>query len=70
MEKRPNHRPRKVLITDKPLKADFYTIDEVADIFKVHASTIRRAIKDSRLKAVKIGRKWLLRKDDITNYGK
>lgn len=66
-EKRPNHRPNKILTTDKKLKDQYYTIYEVADILKVHHNTIRRAIKDNRLKATKIGTKWLIKKEDISN---
>lgn len=69
MEKRPNHRPQKDLTTDVKLKDQYYTIYEVADILKVHHQTIRRAIKDKRLNACKIGTKWLIKKEDITNYG-
>lgn len=63
--KRPNHRPNKELTTDTKLKDQFYTIYELADILKVHHHTIRRAIKNSRLKAFKIGSKWLIKKEDI-----
>lgn len=69
MEKRPNHRPNKPLKTNEPLLDQFYTIKEVAKILKVHDTTIRRAIKQGRLKAFKIGTKWLIKKDDISNMG-
>lgn len=68
-KKRPNHRPNKSLTTNKKLEDDFYTIEEVAKILKVHHTTIRRAIKDKRLNAFKIGVKWLIRKEDISNLG-
>lgn len=45
MKKRPNHRPNKDLTTADILDDKFYTIYEVADILKVHHTTIRRAIK-------------------------
>lgn len=66
-EKRPNHRPNKPLTTNVKLKDQFYTIYEVADILKVHHTTIRRAIKDNRLKAIKIGTEWRIKKEDISN---
>jgi excisionase family DNA binding protein len=69
MEKRPNHRPNKPLTTSEPLLDQFYTIKEVAKILKVHDTTIRRAIKQNRLKAFKIGTKWLIKKDDISKMG-
>lgn len=65
MDKKPNHRPLKDLHTEKILNDDYYTIYEVADLLKVHHTTIRRAIKEKRLKASKIGTKWLIKADDI-----
>lgn len=64
-----NKRPNKPLKTSDKLEDKFYTIDEVASILKVHHSTIRRAIKDNRLKAFKIGTKWLIKKEDIESLG-
>lgn len=69
MDKRPNHRPNKDLKTSKILDDEYYTIYEVADILKVHHTTIRRAIKDNRLKAFKVGTKWLIKKEDIERLG-
>lgn len=66
--KRPNHRPNKPLKTKEKLQDQFYTIYETADILKVHHTTIRRAIREHRLNAVKIGTKWLIRKQDIQDY--
>lgn len=68
-KKRPNHRPNKPLTTTKILNDEYYTIYEVADILKVHHTTIRRAIKDDRLKAFKIGTKWLIKAKDIERLG-
>ena len=65
--KKTNHRPNKPLKTNIKLKDQYYTIYEVADISKVHHNTIRRAINDNRLKATKIGTKWLIKKEDISN---
>ena len=67
MEKKPNHRPNKPLTTDKKLKDQYYTIYEVAEILKVHHTTIRRAIRENRLPAIKIGTEWRIKKEDITN---
>jgi len=64
-EKRPNHRPNKPLTTTKILNDEYYTIYEVADILKLHHTTIRRAIKSKRLKAYRIGAKWLIKREDI-----
>lgn len=67
MDKRPNHRPNKPLTTDVKLTDQYYTIYEVAKILKVHHTTIRRAIREDRLPATKIGTKWLIKKEDISN---
>lgn len=67
--KRPNHRPNKELKTIKILDDDFYTIEQTANILKVHHTTIRRAIKDNRLKAFKFGKKWLIKREDIQKIG-
>lgn len=64
-EKRPNHRPPKEMKTTINLDEQFYTIDEVAKILKVHPNSIRNAIKDGRLKAEKFGKVWRIRKKEI-----
>lgn len=69
MDKKPNHRPLKDLKTSKILDDEYYTIYQVADLLKVHHTTIRRAIKEKRLKAFKIGTKWLIKADDIKRLG-
>ena len=53
-EKRPNHRPNKELKTTQKLQDSYYSIYEVADILKVHHNTIRKAIKENRIKAERI----------------
>lgn len=67
MEKRnPNHRPRMNLKTDGiKLEDEYYTIEELAKLLKVHKNTIRNAIKDGRIKAEKFGQQWRIRKKDI-----
>ena len=68
-KKRPNHRPNKPLTTSDKLNDEFYTINDVAKVLKVHHTTIRRAIKEGRLRAFKLGAKWLIKKEDIQNLG-
>lgn len=67
--KRPNHRPNKPLTTNQELTDNFYTINEVSKILKLHHTTIRRAIKSKRLKAYRLGAKWLIKKEDIQDLG-
>ena len=42
-----------------------YKISEVADFLKVHDQTIRRYIKKGELKAVKVGKQWLIKNTDL-----
>lgn len=70
MDKRVNNkRPNKSLTTTQILNDDYYTIPQVADILKLHHTTIRRAIKNNRLKAFRIGKKWLIKREDIERLG-
>lgn len=64
-EKRPNHRPNKELKTTQKLQDSYYSIYEVADILKVHHNTIRKAIKEKRIKAERIGYQWRIPKSEI-----
>ena len=47
-----------------------YTIQEVADLLSVHKDTIRRAIKQGRLKAAKIGKEYRVSKLDLEHFYK
>ena len=50
--------------------ADFklYTIDEIADILKVTQRTIYNYIKSGSLKAIKIGKYWRIRHEDLDHF--
>ena len=65
IRKRPNHRPNKPLTTTEKLQDQFYTINETAELLKVHPNTIRKAIREQRLNAIHLGSKWLIKKQDI-----
>ncbi len=47
------------------LEDDFYSIDELAKLLKVHSNTIRNNIKKGKIKATKYGEQWRIRKKDI-----
>ena len=47
------------------LEDDFYTIEELAKILKVHPNTIRNNIKKGKIIAKKYGEQWRIRKSDI-----
>lgn len=47
------------------LEDDFYSIEELAKILKVHPNTIRNNIKKGKINAKKYGEQWRIRKSDI-----
>lgn len=47
------------------LEDDFFSIDELAKILKVHPNTIRNNIKKGKINAKKYGEQWRIRKSDI-----
>jgi len=47
---------------------DFYTVDQLAQILDLHPRTIRRYIRENRLKALKVGGEWRIRKEDAEMF--
>lgn len=45
-----------------------YTLDEVEKLLKVSLRTLYRYIKQGRLKANKIGNKWIVREQDLKDF--
>ena len=43
----------------------YYTIPEVAEIIGVHSQSVRRWIKQEKLKAVKVSRNFFINADDV-----
>lgn len=48
-------------------KNTFYTVNEIAEILKVHQRTVFRYIKSGKLKAVKTGQ-WRIKKEDFDKF--
>jgi putative molybdopterin biosynthesis protein len=46
----------------------FYTTDEVAEILKVSAKTVRAMIKSKRLQAVRVGQEYRITDEQIRDY--
>ncbi len=46
----------------------FYTVQEVAEMLKVHWQTILNYIKTKKLKAVKIGKEYRIREADLSEF--
>jgi len=47
---------------------DFYTVTEVVRITGLRDSKIKYFIKNGRLKAVKVGWQWLIKKEDLEQF--
>lgn len=45
-----------------------YTIDEIAEILKVTQRTVYNYIKSGSLKAIKIGKYWRVRHEDLALF--
>ena len=67
-EKRPNHRPPKERIITDELNEEFYSINDVAALMKLHHTTVRKMIKTGELKAVKIGRIYRIKKSVLEQF--
>lgn len=50
------------------MEQKFYTVDEIASIIDLHPKTVRRFIREGKIKAVKIGRSWRISQEDFAEY--
>jgi len=48
----------------------YYTIDEIAKILSVHASTVRRWVIKGKLKGVKLGKMYRVAENDFKEFMK
>lgn len=48
----------------------FYTIDQVAEILDIHHKTVRKFIKEGKLKANKLGKQWRISQTDLDIFTK
>lgn len=46
----------------------FLTVQEVADLMRVSSMTVYRLIKSGDLRAVRVGRSFRVREDDVNAY--
>lgn len=46
----------------------FMTVQEVADLMRVSSMTVYRLIKSGDLRAVRVGRSFRVREDDVNAY--
>ena len=50
------------------IQITMYDIKEVAEILKVTPRTVQQYITDKRIPAMKIGRKWRIKEDDLKEF--
>lgn len=46
----------------------FYTAQEVANMLRMHIESVRRLIRQGKIKAIKRGHKWLIHSNDLDEY--
>jgi len=46
----------------------FYTIKEVAELLKVSDGGVRKWLKTGKLKGIKLGRIWRIKKSDLDEF--
>ena len=49
-------------------KAKFYTVAEVAEVLRVSNMTVYRLISSGQLPAVRVGKSYRLREEDVNTY--
>ena len=50
------------------MEQEFYSVEEVATILDLHPKTVRRFIREGKLKARKIGRAWKISRESFKEY--
>ena len=51
------------------MSSHLYTADEVAERLNLHVKTVRRYIRDGRLKAKRIGKEYRITRADLDEFG-
>ena len=46
----------------------FYTVEEIADVFSISTSTIRRLLRSGELKGSKLGNQWRISEKQAQEY--
>jgi excisionase family DNA binding protein len=56
-------------VTKRPFtEARLLTVNEVADLLRVSRMTVYRLIKEGQMGALRVGRSYRLREDDVDDY--
>lgn len=46
----------------------YYSPESIAELLNLHPATIRKWIRQGKLKAVKLGRVWRITEDDLQEF--
>jgi excisionase family DNA binding protein len=46
----------------------YFTVDEIAELIKIHPKTLRRYIREGRLRATKVGKSWRVSGHDLSIF--
>ena len=46
----------------------FYTTEEVGEILRIHAQSVRNLLLKKRMGGIKIGMEWRVSEDDLTEF--
>lgn len=50
------------------MKHNMYSVTELSDILDLHPKTVRRFIREGKIKGTKIGRSWKVHQSDLRQY--
>jgi len=50
------------------MKEAYYTVDQIADILKIHPKTVQKYIREGKLKANKVGKSWRVPGHDLSIF--
>ncbi|MEV3854670.1 helix-turn-helix domain-containing protein [Streptomyces sp. NPDC050095] len=50
------------------MQRQYYSLDQVADLLGLHVRTVRGYVRDGRLKATQVGRRYRVTRDDLEAF--
>lgn len=50
------------------MKDTYYSVDEIAELLKIHPKTVQRYIREGKLKANKVGKSWRVAGHDLSIF--
>ena len=50
------------------MEQEWYSVDELSRLLRLHIKTVQRFIREGQIKGTKIGRSWMVHRDELRNY--